>query len=190
MHQILVPQLLKARESGWRRQWQPTPVLLSGKSHGERSLVGCSPWGRQESDTTEQLHFHFSLSCTGEGHGNPLQCSCLENPTDGGAWWAAIYGVPQSRTWLKWLSSSSSSSRESGTWLVKTKKQPWLLLNKLVFFLLSPRKQFAEPLPRVLGSTLHGSDRHIQDRTLFAQLPLFTWRVDSPLFLLLWASSS
>ena len=56
----------------------PTPVLLPGKSHGRRSLVGCSPWGRWELDTTERLHFHFSLSCTGEGNGNPLQCSCLE----------------------------------------------------------------------------------------------------------------
>ena len=67
------------------RQWCPTPVLLPGKSHGQRSLGGCSPWGRTESDTTERLHFHFSLSCTGEGNGNPLQCSCLENPRDGGA---------------------------------------------------------------------------------------------------------
>ena len=89
-----------------RRQWHPTPVLLPGKSHGRRSLVGCSPWGREELDTTEQLHFHFSLSCIGEGNGNPLQCSCLENPTDGGAWWAAVCGVSQSRTRLKRLSSS------------------------------------------------------------------------------------
>ena len=81
-----------------RRQWHPTPVLLPGKSHGQRSLVGCSPWGCQESDTTERLHFHFSLSCIGEGNGNPLQCSCLENPRDGVAWWAAVYGVTQSRT--------------------------------------------------------------------------------------------
>ena len=72
---------------------------------GCRSLVGCSPWGREESDTTERLHFHFSLSCIGEGNGNPLQCSCLENPRGGGAWWAAVYGVAQSRTRLKWLSS-------------------------------------------------------------------------------------
>ena len=76
-----------------RRQWHPTPVLLPGKSHGRRSLVGCSPWGREESDMTERLHFHFSLSCIGEGNGNPLQCSCLENPWDGRACWAAIYGV-------------------------------------------------------------------------------------------------
>ena len=66
-----------------RRQWHPTPVLLPGKSHGQRSLVGCSPWGRWGSDTTQRLHFHFSLSCIGEGNGNPLQCSCLENPRDG-----------------------------------------------------------------------------------------------------------
>ena len=88
-----------------RRRWHPTPVLLPGKSHGWRSLVGCSPWGHWESDTTEWLHFHFSLSCIGEGNGNPLQCSCLENPRDGGACWAAFYGVAQSRTWLKRLSS-------------------------------------------------------------------------------------
>ena len=93
----------------WRRWWHPTPVLLPGKSHGRRSLVGCSPWGRKESDTTEGVPFHFSLSCIGEGHGNPFQCSCLENPRDGGAWWAAVYGVTQSRTRLKRLSSSSSS---------------------------------------------------------------------------------
>ena len=68
-----------------RRQWHPTPVLLPGKSHGQRSLAGCSPWGHWESDTTERLHFHFSLSCIGEGNGNPLQYSCLENPRDRGA---------------------------------------------------------------------------------------------------------
>ena len=85
----------------------PTLVLLPGKSHGQRSLVGCSPWGCKESDRTERLHFHFSLSCTGEGNGNPLQYSCLENPRDRGAWWAAVYGATQSRTWLKQLSSSS-----------------------------------------------------------------------------------
>ena len=78
------PKQIKAQRGGavsvfqdlqtiWRRQWQPTPVLLPGKSHGQRSLVGCSPWGREESDTTERLHFHFALSCIGEGNGNPLQ---------------------------------------------------------------------------------------------------------------------
>ena len=87
------------------------------------SLVGCSPWGCWGSDTTEQLHFHFSLSCIGEGNGNPLQCSCLENPRDGGAWWAAVYGVAQSWTRLKRLSSSSSSSsgcfKRSPSYLVR-----------------------------------------------------------------------
>ena len=93
----------------WRRQCQPTPVLLPGKSHGWRSLIGCSPWGHEESDTTERLHFHFSLSWIGEGNGNPLQYSCLENPRDGGAGWAAVYGIAQSRTRLRRFSSSSSS---------------------------------------------------------------------------------
>ena len=92
-----------------RRQWHPTPVLLPGKSHGWRSMEDCSPWGCWGSDMTEQLHFHFSLSCIGEGNGNPLQCSCLENPRGGGAWWAAVHWVAQSRTRLKRLSSWSSS---------------------------------------------------------------------------------
>ena len=83
-----------------RRRWHPTPVLLPEKSHGW-SLVGYSPWGREESDMTKQLHFHFSPSCIGEGNGSPLQCSCLENPRDGGAWWAADYEVTQSWTRLK-----------------------------------------------------------------------------------------
>ena len=86
--------------------------MLPGKSHGRRSQIGCNPWGRQESDTTERLPFHFSLSCIGGGNGNLLQCSCLENPRDGGAWWAAVYGVAQSGTRLKRLSSSSSGYLE------------------------------------------------------------------------------
>ena len=94
-----------------RRQWHPTPVLLPGNSHGWWSLVGCRPWSREELDTTERFHFHFSLSCIGEGNGNPLQCSCLENPRDGGAWWAAVYGVAQSWTRLNRLSSSSYYDR-------------------------------------------------------------------------------
>jgi len=81
----------------------------------ETAVHGCSPWGHEESDTTEQLHFHFSLPCIGEGNGNTLQCSCLENLRDGRAWWAAVYGVAQSQTPLKWLSSSSSSEGISFT---------------------------------------------------------------------------
>ena len=73
---------------------------------------GLQSMGSLESDTTERLHFHFALSCIGEGNGNPLQCSCLENPRDGEAWWAAVAGVTQSRTWLKRLSSSSSSNHD------------------------------------------------------------------------------
>ena len=96
-----------------------TPLQYSclEKSHGRSSLEGCNPWGRWGSDTTERLHFHFSLSRIGEGNGNPLQCSCLENPRDGGAWWAAVYGVTQSRTQLKWLSSSSSKESDTTEWL-------------------------------------------------------------------------
>ena len=111
VHQIFVEQWDMHR----RRQWHPTPVLLPGKSHGWRSLEGCNPWGRWGLDMTERLHFHFqfSLSCIGEGNGNPLQCSCLENPRNRGAWWAAVYGVPQSRTRLKWLSSSSRDMHSS-----------------------------------------------------------------------------
>ena len=104
-------QYLEDLYNSRRRQWHPTPVLLPGKSHGWKSLVGCSPWGSWGSDTTERLHLHFSLSCIGEGTRNPLQCSYLENPRDGGAWWAAVYGVTQSWTRLKWLSSSSSSKK-------------------------------------------------------------------------------
>ena len=101
-------------------QWQPTPVLLPGKPHGGRSLVGCRQWGREESDTTERLH--FSLPCIGEGNGNPLQCSCLENPRDGGAWWAAVYGVAQSRTRLKRLSRCACAQSLSRVQLFVT---PW-----------------------------------------------------------------
>ena len=91
----------------FQQQWHPTPVLLPGKSHGQRSLVGCSPWGHEESDTIERLPFHFALSCIGEGNGNPLQYPCLENPRDGGAQLSAVSGVAQSRTRLKRLSIRS-----------------------------------------------------------------------------------
>ena len=83
----------------WKIPWTEEPGRLQSM-------------GLLESDTTERLHFPFSLSCIGEGNGNPLQCSCLENPRDDGAWWAAVYGVTQSRTRLKWLSSSSSSNKQ------------------------------------------------------------------------------
>ena len=91
----------------------PNSSSLAWKIPWMEEPVGCSPWGHQESDTTERLHFHFSFSCIGEGNGNTLQGSYLENPRNGGAWWAAVYGVEQSRTRLKRLSSSSSMSIES-----------------------------------------------------------------------------
>ena len=117
-----------------RRQWHPTSIRLPGKSHGWRNLEGCSPWSRWRSDMIEWLHFHFSLSCIGEGNGNPLQCSFLENPRDGGAWWAAIYGVAQSRTLLMWLSSSSSG----------------FLMSHFPLFYCLPR-----PLPSLLSLLYH-----------------------------------
>ena len=93
----------------------PHSSTLAWKTPGWRSLEGCSPWGRWGSDTTERLHFYFSLSCIGEGNGNPLQYSCLENPRDWGAWWAVIYGVAQSRTRLKWLSSKEIKYLANGS---------------------------------------------------------------------------
>ena len=135
LHSLPINRLLQTLS--WRRQWWPTPVLLPGKSHGRRSLVGCSPWGREELNMTEWLHFHSSLSSIGEGHGNPLQCYCLENPRDGGAWWAAVYGVTRSRTQLKRLSSSSSSSQTLSRLQLATVYRSWtatllLFWNKLV----------------------------------------------------------
>ena len=106
---ILLLVHLEQLEYETEKAMAPHSSTLAWQIPGQRSLVGCSPWGRCQSDTTEQLHFRFSLSCTGEGNGNPLQCSCLENPRDGGSWWASIYGVAQSWTQLKRLSSSSSS---------------------------------------------------------------------------------
>ena len=79
----------------WRRKWQPTPVFLPGESQGRGSLVGCRLWGRTESDTTEATQQQQQQE---EENGNPLQCSCLENPRDSGAWWAAVYGVAESDT--------------------------------------------------------------------------------------------
>ena len=128
-----------AAAESWRRQWQLTPVLLPAKSHGWRSLAGSSPWGHEESDTTEWLHFHFSLSCIGEGNGNPLQCSCLENPRDGGACWAAVCGVAQSRTQLKWLSSSSSREKDTYLGVLNRRQAYWQVFKrtKLQYLFLS-----------------------------------------------------
>ena len=99
--------LSRAKQLPSEKAMAPQSSTLAWRIPGTGSLVGCSPWGHKESGTTEHLHFHFSLSCIGEGDGNPLQRSCLENPRDGGSWWAAVYGVAQSWTRLKRLSSSS-----------------------------------------------------------------------------------
>ena len=146
---------LLCRAPRQRRQWHPTPVLLPGKSHGQRSLVGCSPWGRKESDTTERFHFHFSLSCIGEGNGNPLQCSCLENPRDGVAWWAAVHWVAQSRTRLKRLSSSRSIRAPRGG---SDRKESACNAGGLVSIPGSGRSpgEGMEPTPVFLPGELHG----------------------------------
>ena len=96
--------------------------------------------GVAELDTTERLHFDFSLSCIGEGNGNPLQCSCLENPRDRGAWWAAVYGVAQSRTRPKQLSSSSSS-------MARRPQQPFRAMTGM-------QAVVTEEMPPVGGATL------------------------------------
>ena len=143
-----IKPLIRIIVSYSEKQWQPTPVPLPGKSHGRRSLVGCSPWGRYESDTTEWLHFHFSLSCIREGNGNPLQCSCLENPRDGepgrlpsmgshriGHDWsdlAAALRMPSLKMLSltdTWSMRRSLSSKEPSRWPFRQKEQhvqkPW-----------------------------------------------------------------
>ena len=119
--------------------------------------MGCNPWGHEESDRTERLHFQFSLSCIGEGNGNPLQCSCLENPRDGGAWWAAVYGVTQSRTRLKQLSSSSSSSsaaiKAESCFLLKVYTQQYSQI--LPQDLRPPLRKRLVPSDRAQGSCYH-----------------------------------
>ena len=112
------------QDQPWRRQWQHTPVLLPGKIPWMEEPSRLQSMGSLRVGTTEQLHFHFSLSCTGEGNGSPLQCSCLENPRDRGAWWAAVYGVTQSWTQLKRL--SSSSSKTSPTQQKYNSSHPWI----------------------------------------------------------------
>ena len=88
----------------------------------ETRHIHFEPCSKRESDTTERLHFHSSLSCIGDGNGNPLQCPCLENPRDGGAWWAAVYGVTQSWTWLMQLSSSSSRQTRYPLWVIPARR--------------------------------------------------------------------
>ena len=127
-----------------RRQWHPTPVLLPGKSHGQRSLVCYSPWGREESDTTEQLHFHVSHSCIGEGNGNPLQCSCLENPRDTGAWWAAIYRSHRvGHNWSDLAAAAIIMTNEESLWPYELKLKPFLQFSSVQS--LSCVRLFATP---------------------------------------------
>ena len=111
----LFSTLLCTRHHRGEGNGTPTPVLLPRKSHGRRSLVGYT-MGSLESDTTEWLHFHFSHSCIGQGNGIPLQCSCLEDPRGREAWWAAVYGVAQSQTRLKWCQQQQTPQRKMKFW--------------------------------------------------------------------------
>ena len=135
--------------------------------------MGCSPWGRKESATTERLHFHFSLSCIGEGNGNPLQCSCLENPRDSGVWWAAVHGVAQGRTQLMRLCSSNSSVvlkkernkirrslSEFSLAVIQMEfwKWPWALPSSLIHVFQTTTLAIAIPSPRL--SAQPSSARH------------------------------
>ena len=122
-HETGLPVWIIQTQAWNQKAMVPHPVLSPGKSHGWRNLVGCSPWRREESDTTEWLPFHFSLSCIEEGNGNPLQHSCLENPRDGGAWRAAVYGVTQSRTRLKRLSKRQKRTHSMILFFKKNKIQ-------------------------------------------------------------------
>ena len=142
-------------------KWHSTPALLPGKSQGQRSLVGRSPLGCEESDMTERLHYQFSLSCIGEGNGSPLQCSCLENPRDRGDWWAAVYGVAQSQTRLKRRSSSSSSYADDTTIMAESEEELKSLLMKV--------KEESEKVVSKLN---------IQKTKIMASDPITSWEID------------
>ena len=124
--------------------------------------MGCSPWSRKESDTNEQLDFHFSLSRIGEGNGNPLQCSSLENPRDGGAWFTAVYGVAQSRTPLKRLSSSCSSRYADDTTLMAKHEEE---LKSLLMKVKEESEKF-------------GLKLNIQKTKIMACGPITSWQID------------
>ena len=127
----------------WKIPWMEEPGRLQS-------------WDLEESDTTEQLHFHFSLSCIGEGNGNPLQCSCLENPRDEGAWWAAVYGVAQSRTRLKRLSAAAAAAAVCKCHF-KLSHAPWLLqtCKSSVLFQLKEKKQVVQHFLNILRRILY-----------------------------------
>ena len=141
----------------WRIPWTEEPGRLQSMG-----LLGL--------DTIERLHFQFSLSCIGEGNGNPLQCSCLENPRDGGAWWAAVSGVAQSRTRLKWLSSSSIS------WLIHLYNS-FLLWSPVSFFFILHHPLTCYSWSRLSPDTLlHISClSHIPSYIILPHLCSFEW---------------
>ena len=149
----------------WKIPWMEEPGRLQSM-------------GSLESDTTERLHFHFSLSCIGEGNGNPLQCSCLENPRDGGAWWAAIYGVAQSRTQLNRLSSSSSQSivTSASALVLPMNIQSWFPLGLTGLISL-----LSKGLSRVFSSTTIWRHRFFDAQpSLWFSSHIGTWLLEKP----------
>ena len=124
--------------------------------------------GREGSDTTEWLHFHLSLSCIGEGNGNPLQCSCLESSRDGGAWWAAVYGVTQSRTRLRWLSSSNNLFFSAKFQDISTEK--WSMSLEITYFVL--KKNGRKHSLTKMGWNLV---QNAYSKSLFFGFPFFSW---------------
>ena len=123
---------IKVYQFSWEKAMVPHSSAFAWKIQWTEEPGRLQSMGSLESDTTEQLHFHFSLSCIGEGNGTPLQCSCLENPRDREALWAAVYGVAQSRTRLKRLSSSSSSFHDWTMGAIFINREQWCkVFNKM-----------------------------------------------------------
>ena len=156
-----------------KKAMAPHSSTLAWKIQWMRSLGGCSPWGRYKSDMTEWLHFHFSLSCIGGRNGNPLQYSCLDHPRDGGAWWAAVCGVAQSRTRLKQLSSSSSQSIGASASVFPVNIQGWFPF-RLVWSPWFPRESQSFPAPQY-QSIVFGTQPSLRSNS-----HICTWLLEKP----------
>ena len=160
----------------WKVPWTEEPSRLQSM-------------GSLRVSTTEQLHFHFSLSCIGEGNGSPLQCSCLENPRDWGAWWAAVYGVAQSRTRLKRLSSSSNSSKvhHEKRWAGRStswNQDCWRNISNLTYaddttLMAESEEELNSLLMKVKEeSGKVGLKLNIQKTKIMASGPITSWQID------------
>ena len=165
-----------------RRQWHPTPVLLPGKSHGQRSLVGCCPWGRWESDTTERLHFLFSPSCTGEGNGNPLQCSWGESQGRGSLVGCHLWGHTESDTTKatyqqqQQLFTSSGQSIGASASVLSMNIQGWFPLGLTGLISL-----LSKGLSRVFSNTTVQKHQFFSTQpSLWSNFHIHTWLLEKP----------